>query len=309
MTNRTALFSRHQPGGVFTIEDVVEHPGAIFFVHSGTGVDAAGGGRSPDAPLATVDYAIGLCTANKGDVIYVLPGHTESTTAANAELFDLDVAGVSIIGLGLGNKRPTFTLGVASATIVMGAAGCRLSNIRLIGDVSDLVTGLEIEAAATDCMVDHCYFADTATNKDMLVAVLVAADADRLTFVDNHIDQIIGGEATEGVKFAGGCDGLIFARNYIYGDYKTNGAVDLSAAASLRVFIHNNLIINAGADTGLCIKCHASLTGAIAWNHVGSVKNNTETIVAAGAHAAENYGNDTAGTTGILTPATPTAWS
>jgi len=33
--NRTALFSRNQPGGVFTINDLVNHPGNIWFVDSG----------------------------------------------------------------------------------------------------------------------------------------------------------------------------------------------------------------------------------------------------------------------------------
>ena len=35
MTNRTALFSRHQPGGVFTVDDLEQHPGDIWFVDSG----------------------------------------------------------------------------------------------------------------------------------------------------------------------------------------------------------------------------------------------------------------------------------
>lgn len=78
MTNKTPLFSRHQPGGVFTIVNETLTTGSIFFVHSGTGVNALGGGRNPDAPLATLDYAIGLCTANKGDMIFVMPGHAET---------------------------------------------------------------------------------------------------------------------------------------------------------------------------------------------------------------------------------------
>src|SRR5262245_55708966 len=39
-------------------------PGSAFFVqstHSGAG-DTPGRGQTPDAPLATIDYAIGLCT-------------------------------------------------------------------------------------------------------------------------------------------------------------------------------------------------------------------------------------------------------
>src|SRR3972149_5631068 len=100
---RTPLFSRHQPGGGVMITDPGLAPGDTFFVHSGTGTDGAGYGKNPDAPVATIDYAIGLCTANKSDVIYVLPGHNEGL--GNAQIA-VDKAGVSIIGLGHGADRP-----------------------------------------------------------------------------------------------------------------------------------------------------------------------------------------------------------
>ena len=52
MGTRTALFSRDQPGGVFSIQDMLEHPGDIWFVDSNattTGADSVGYGKSPDA--------------------------------------------------------------------------------------------------------------------------------------------------------------------------------------------------------------------------------------------------------------------
>ena len=59
-------------------------PGNVFFVqstHAGA-ADAAGRGRTPSQPLATIDYAVGLCTAGQGDLIIVLPGHVETVSAA-----------------------------------------------------------------------------------------------------------------------------------------------------------------------------------------------------------------------------------
>jgi hypothetical protein len=311
MGNRTALFNRTQPGGVFTISDIVDHPGDIWFVDSGIGVDGAGYGQNPDAPFATLDYAIGQCTASQGDVIYVMPGHAESTSGANVELFDLDVAGVSVIGLGWGALRPTFTLEVATATVVMGAASCVLENIRLIGNITDLTAGLEIEAAATDCTVRNCYFADSATNKDMLIGVAVAADADRLLFEGNVFNLTVGGEATNAIKFAGGCDGLILRNNIMAGDWKgADGAVGLAGAASLNILVANNYCVNADASVGLGMDLHASTTGAVIGNYFLGVKNNTETVTGGeAANFAQNYGTDVAASSGILTPSTLTAWS
>ena len=51
--------------------------GSIFFVDSVTGSNGNSGADS-DHPFATIDYAIGKCTANKGDHILVMPGHNEA---------------------------------------------------------------------------------------------------------------------------------------------------------------------------------------------------------------------------------------
>ena len=100
-TNRTALFSRKQSGGVFTVQEMQDHPGDIWFVDSTASAasDTAGFGKNPDAPTATIDYAVGLATASKGDVIYVMPGHNETIAAATSLV--IDKIGLSIIGLGV----------------------------------------------------------------------------------------------------------------------------------------------------------------------------------------------------------------
>ena len=67
--------------------------GNVFFVDSGASlaVDSTAHGDSPERPFATLDYAVGRCTANNNDVVYVMAGHSETLTADSA--VDLDVAG------------------------------------------------------------------------------------------------------------------------------------------------------------------------------------------------------------------------
>src|SRR5262245_23346085 len=77
--------------------------GKVFFVDSNTGSNGYTGLSIQD-PVATIDFAIGLCTANKGDTIYVMPGHAE--TIGNGTIA-CDVAGVTFIGLGDGAAKPT----------------------------------------------------------------------------------------------------------------------------------------------------------------------------------------------------------
>ena len=148
---RTEFHSRHQPGGVYVVADLSKHPNDIFYVHSGTGTDAAGYGQNPDAPVATIDYAVGLCAADKGDVIYVLPGHNEGLGDAQ---IDLDVAGISVIGLGQGSLVPRIDFDHANASINIGANGVTVRNLRLLPSITDVLVGIDVEAAVTDTLIE-----------------------------------------------------------------------------------------------------------------------------------------------------------
>jgi len=171
---KSELFARYQAGGAFTIAGIEKFPGEIFFVHS-TGTNAAGGGQNPDAPVATVDYAIGLCTASRGDVIVVLPGHAETTTA-----IALDVAGVSIIGLGTGRLKPALTATTASTDLLnVTAANCSIVNIRFVGAASGVTALLDI--AADDFTGERLVFEHGATP---LSAVTVPGAFSRGKLVD-----------------------------------------------------------------------------------------------------------------------------
>lgn len=77
-------------------------PSAAYTVEGRTYVGSDGNdGLSPERALRTIDYAIGLCTANAGDVIVLLNGaHSISATVA------VDVAGITITGIPRGVPLP-----------------------------------------------------------------------------------------------------------------------------------------------------------------------------------------------------------
>ena len=123
--------------GTVTIRGVpitVSHPGQVFWVNSTSVLasDGVSGSDVPSAgtyqrPFATIDYAIGQCTASRGDVIMVMPGHTETVSAAGG--IAMDVAGVAVVGLGAGSLRPTITLDTAAtASVTMSAANTTFKN-------------------------------------------------------------------------------------------------------------------------------------------------------------------------------------
>ena len=115
--------------------------GSVFFVHSSG--SNGNSGTDADHPFADIDYAVGRCTADKGDIIFVMPGHTETLTAAAA--IDLDVAGISVIGLGNGRSRPTISVSTSTGVdIDVDADDVKVENI-----VFDL-TGVDAVAAFFD---------------------------------------------------------------------------------------------------------------------------------------------------------------
>lgn len=213
---RTALFSRKQSGGVFTISDLEDHPGDIFFVDSAVGTNGAGYGRNPDAPVATIDYAIGLCTANNGDVIYVMPGHAE--TVSGAAGINCDVAGVTIIGLGKGAARPTVTLSAVASTVAIGAASVHLKNI--LFKVTDDCT-IVIDVNSTDAIIESCEIR-YGTGKEFVTAIDInggsANACDRTTVLNCLIQSPVAG-ANNGIELGEVADRVLIKGCTILGDY------------------------------------------------------------------------------------------
>ena len=234
--NRTALFNRVQPGGVFTINDLKEHPGNIFFVDSGetvNGADSVGFGRSPDSPFLTLDYAIAFCTANNGDVIYVMPGHTEALGADSA--VDVDVAGIKIIGLGWGGSRPTFSCTAIAGDFKLAGAGCHwIENLLFINAV-DNSTGM-LEVSAANCHIVNCEFRETlAVYADVMLLTTAAAnylEISGCSFYGNAADG-----AVSAIEIVGG-DHLHIHDCYFNGNFDT-GVIQVITTATTNLNIHD----------------------------------------------------------------------
>lgn len=279
MANRTALFSRKQSGGVFTVSDIEAHPGNIWFVDSGTGTNGAGYGQNPDAPVATVDYAVGLCTASNGDVIYVMPGHNEALTAATSCV--VDVAGVSIIGLGRGMNRPIFDFDNTAGTIEMDAANTRLSNVVLRASVASTVVGINVDA--DDVEIDNCYFTWETTGDEFVTCIDINA-YDRTLVHDNVFETEAGaGAATEAIHLVDTNDVII--RNNIFRGTWTDSMIFGETTLSARLLIEGNVMYNSdtgsygGIDPG-----SLNTTGIVRHNAITSLYSNTVAMIKRAAH-------------------------
>lgn len=237
--------------------------GDIYYVDSVNGSDTANSGTEPDDALATIDAGVNKCTADNGDVIFVLPGHSEASTASIA----MDVAGVSVIGLGVGSKRPVVTSGNATAAVIMSAAGCRLSNIQFaLGTVAATVAAA-VNITADGCIVDNCETHVHATSQ--FTSHITATDAQYVKIMYNRILSLGAAGSTAGITLDG-CDDIEVVGNFIHGHFGEH-AVDNTSPGSadevLRANISNNYIANVSVTAGdLAIELDGSATGFFAHN-------------------------------------------
>ena len=190
--------------------------GNVFFVDSGAARAADGNAATdPQNPAATIDGAIGKCTASNGDQIIVMPGHTETIAAAGG--ITADVAGVSIYGLGHGASRPTISFTATASTYVISAASHVLSNVLCTGDIDAIVTMFSITGA--DCSLLNVETRDVTGQCTSVITT--ATGADRL-LIDGYVHR--GAAAAGGVnciELVGADDGTTIRNFWIDGNFST----------------------------------------------------------------------------------------
>lgn len=213
------------------------HPGKVFWVSNNTTGLLAGqrGGSNGnqgtfDSPFSTVSYAVSQCVANRGDIIFVKPGHAE--TIATATALALNVAGVAVIGLGLGSARPTFNLTATASTITLSAANCTFWNCLVTGGIDAIVAVFTVSAA--DCRLQLNYRDVTGQCTD---CVLTTAGANRLFIDVNDYDGDTAAGTNAAIALVGG-DHIEIVGRYMDGNF-TVGGIDVRTTATTDLFVHD----------------------------------------------------------------------
>ncbi len=152
--------------------------GNVFFVQYTNGSDG-NEGTSPDAPFKTLDAAIGKCTASQGDTIFVMEGHAETPATA----IQVDVAGITIIGIGNGDNRPTLTLNATIPLINIVADDVKIYNLSIKSSTSAGAASRMIRVAASDIEVIGCRLEHVGTTYKIYHCVVVKS-GDNIKFVD-----------------------------------------------------------------------------------------------------------------------------
>lgn len=312
------------PGGFVngvTIRDVpitLAHPGKVIFVNNSSVLTPGGIGGSDSnpgtitKPCSTIAGALLLCTASRGDIICVMPGHAETVSAAAG--IALNVAGVAIVGLGTGTLRPTITLDTATtATISVTAANITLFNLLIVANYAAIVAAIttttaksltlaKVEFRDTSSVLNFTNIIDTNTTSN---------DTDGL-----HLEDCmrigLGADANSSIiKMDGTNDRLTIKRCHL--THAATTAAGLMPIATGKVVtnvqILDNVMLFTGATdatTGTIITTDGSTnSGIIARNLIQSLDATSEILVTAssGFRFSQNFSSAVADLSGYLLPA------
>jgi hypothetical protein len=288
---RTPLYLRKYPGAVDSVVNESLTTGNIYWVHHG---GSTTGGYSPTAPITTLDLANDLCTANQGDMIFVMPGHAESISSATACV--LDTAGVKIVGLGQGADRPTLTIDTAdTALISIGAASIWLENILIVNNFLDIATSITILAAGDACTLKDIEIRDTSAVLGALIAVSVATTVTDLT-IDGFMYReytTLTAAATNVILFAGTYDRFALTNSHIQ-CFTSAAAVDGSAGIGKEIYVENVRLAQAETGAGLGMAFHNSSTGIVENVVSVNLKNGVKGVTGTGLSVGQNVVYSTA---------------
>lgn len=270
--------------------------GNVFFVDSGTGNNGFDG-KKPSAAFATLDYAIGKCTADNGDIIYVLPGHSEAPAAE----ITVDIANLSIIGLGSGKNRPKFAGAHTGDLMAIDADDVVVENIYFAASTAANTAHIDINAA--QATIKNCLFEQGASNGTS-ITVTASGIAALITGCEFHVTAN-GPDICIDIE-SGTASDLHVIDNYFNGGSTTNawdtGCI-LSAVANTDVLIKDNVFMHGASNIGHIQFTTSTVTGVISNNMLGG-GTIAQMLDPGGCMCFENYEADAVDQSGRLFPTT-----
>lgn len=245
------------------------------------GPDADGGNRLfSTLPIALADSNV---VASRGDIIFLLPGYTQTITGAAG--VSITKAGIQIIGLGMGSLRPTFTFTTAvAASFDVSAANINLKNLVFTNGI-DAQTAM-INVTTADVTFDTCEFNTNTGTTGTILGILTGATATRLRVIASRFlgpAVNTGTTTTAQIKHEVGVDYEI-SGNYFTG--KMTQSI-LNVTTVLRGLIYNNRFVVATGTSAITMA--AASTPFITVNRINVPSGTTPITAAAGFVSGNSY--------------------
>lgn len=224
-------------GGLFGVGT-----GKIFYVDSGAGNSSTVDGLTVGRAFPTLDDAFdsGNATANRGDIIRVLQGHNEALTAGAVTV---DIAGVTIVGLGNGTLTPTFDYDVGSGSFIVGAPNVTLARLRFRASITTIVSPFVVNASGDNASIISCDFgfAEAVGTDEFNAAITIFNGANNVTVRGCKLNSLGASAAVQGILLHA-VSGFTLEDTDIIGDYSV--ACIKNPASAQDVIIRRNFLFN-----------------------------------------------------------------
>jgi hypothetical protein len=255
--------------------------GRVFFVLSASATYKAevealfptypDGTRTVYTTMAT---ALAACVASRGDTVFVLPGYTETVTAA----ITVSKAGVQIIGLGNGLLRPSITGNGTIDAINVTGAHVLIENIQFPAPETDNQTAdVNIDAAGVTLRKLYSIGSQTAKNKTDIITITANGH-------DACVEQCVAYntvvDCVSWLSLEGAANRVVIRDNVVMGTFSTAALMD-EATATL-AFIRSNVLKNTKAATAVVTFTTGNTTGVMSFNHISGRHTTIASNVVAG---------------------------
>ena len=282
--------------------------GNTVFVDSGNSMAVANTDGRRNKPFNSIENALNSShvSSSNGDMIVVMPGHTETITADGG--LAIDKVGVEIIGLGRGTDRPVIILDAAAAAITVTAANCSLTNFEIRASFADITNAIDVTAAWLK--LDRVEFTEEGANLNFLDYVHCSSttnnNADGLTIMDCVGTAIDAGQNSF-VNVKADLDRLVFTGNYYNVDHANGLSSILSATGKdlTDCLITHNYHLTLATTGDLLINNDTTAnTGIVAHNRIGHADTASEVLIDLdGVRQFDNLGTATNTASGYVLPA------
>lgn len=284
--------------GLYLFPGVV---GNLFYVSSVTG-SSSGPGVTPENAFATIAQAVDAATANNGDVIVLMHDHAENIGASGLAL---SKAGLDIVGMGRGSKKPTLTWTATNSVLTISAANVSLRNIRCTAGIDEVVSMILVSAA--NAKLDAVDFFETSSYQ-AIQFLLTTAAADDLEICNcRHTQVTAAGSAQAWIGLVGADRAYIHDNIFTLAlaDAAGSATIAQSTTACLNVMIARNIVKQTGYSASMvsAFVSTNTTTGIVADNRIGTdVAANTTINDMPGCYSFNNLCTNAVDKSGILDP-------
>ena len=285
--------------------------GDVYFVDSGATEtsDTADGvhGLSWTHPFATIDFAISQCTASQGDIIYVAPNHAETVGAAGG--ITLDIAGISVIGMGEGDERALITVGAAAdanCDVLVSAANIVVENLRFAITAVDVTNMIDVNADGFTLRGCELLMQTATGPFEAVTGVEINGrpnGTNNTTIESCKFFATLAAGSNQAIELGEAEDRVVIVGCECWGDY-ANACIHNPTGKTLTdLTIKNCILENDNAGDTYCIELVSACTGIITHNLYKSAITQATAADSGSCFNFENYHDDLIDKSGIVCPA------